>query len=393
MTGGKWTFVRISHKEVSIDEPAAISPWYEIFSLPDSSYPNQMSECDHIRHMHKTKNLSGGFTLTNLLRPEARIDSCISLLCSRLATLSTTQRTIPLYKWLHYLGFDVLGEMTFSESFGFLQEGRDIRHAIRITDELATYVAVMGYLPWVHKFLLGNPIIGLLGLRPNQHILDTAVSVQEARREKWDARLNILEQWNWRYHAVKGKGGMEKREIVGAALANIGAGVGAVNTVMQGLFYFLIRNKEWMEKVREEVDQAHREGRLSWPAVQYREAVGLRVVDACYKETLRLFPTIAFALLPIVPTKTTVSVNFWTLHRNTSIFGADAESYNPASWLTGTPETLRNREKFLMPFGVGYNSCPGQNVAVIEVLKTVVTLLRRFEFDQREPEKKENQWK
>lgn len=247
-----------------------------------------MSECDARRHIEKNKNIMNGYSISSLLRSEQHIDKCIALMCERFEAFADAGKKMAPNKWFVFMSFDVLGEMTFSRAFGFLEKGYDIGGAIKNTADLALYIALMGFLPWVHKILLGNPLIEMLGLQPNQHIFDTTVSSIEARAKNPEIRKDMVEQWSERYHNVKDKGLMEEKEILCGALANIGAGADTVNGAMQAFFYYMIRNPEYMKKVRAEVDEAVAAGKLSYPVAQYAEVQQLPLVQACVSATRTL---------------------------------------------------------------------------------------------------------
>jgi hypothetical protein len=61
--------------------------------------------------------------------------------------------------WLQYFTFDALGEINFSEQLGFLETGTDVGKSIGTIDGLLAYLSVIGQAPWMHKILLGNPLV------------------------------------------------------------------------------------------------------------------------------------------------------------------------------------------------------------------------------------------
>jgi len=97
-------------------------------------------------------------------------------------------------KWFNYLAFDVIGEITFSKAFGFLETGTDVGGSVEKSQILTLYVAVMGYFQTIHNLTLGNPLIGKLGLTPSQHIFDTVRRAVTARKTNPDKRADMLEQ-------------------------------------------------------------------------------------------------------------------------------------------------------------------------------------------------------
>lgn len=48
-------------------------------------------------------------------------------------------------------------------------------------------------------------------------------------------------------------------------------------------------------------------------------------------------------------TQTIVGINTWVAHRDTRVFGQDANSFNPDRWLTAESERLSMMNRYYMP--------------------------------------------
>ena len=70
-----------------------------------------------------------------------------------------------------------------------------------------------------------------------------------------------------------------------------------------------------------------------------------------------------------------VGVNPYVLHYQTSIFGEDAESFNPDRWLR-PDATVMHRHMF--QFRSGTRGCMGKSVALAELHKFIPQSLRAF---------------
>lgn len=58
--------------------------------------------------------------------------------------------------------FDVVGEVTFAQKFGFLEQGGDVDGMMAAIEGMLSYAAICGQVPELHPFLLGNPLFPIL---------------------------------------------------------------------------------------------------------------------------------------------------------------------------------------------------------------------------------------
>jgi cytochrome P450 len=361
--------------------------------MPDKRFVNQMAERDHTSHVRKSKNLSAGYSLTNVIKTEPYIDTALRLLETRLDDLSAQSKPVNFEEWFNFLAFDILGEATFSQSFGFLEAGKDIGDTVANNVYLRLYISILGHFPWAHDYLLANPMIEYFNLTPSMHVFDTCMAAIESRSRNAEARKDMLEQW--KEQLKKHPERMEEKEIVTNAVGNLGAGSDTVSSVLQAFVYHMIRDEEMLGMLWKELDGA----RLK-EVPTYEETQTLPVLQSCIKETYRFHSPVGFGLTRIAPPEgvticgrylspgTILSVNPWAIHRMTSLFGDDASRFNPRRWLD--PERTLKMNSYMIAFGAGYNQCPGRNLAHLEVSKTTAMVMRDYEIKLVDPTK---EWK
>jgi cytochrome P450 len=351
---------------------------------------NQMSQTNCKLHIQKAKNLAAGYSLTNVIKQEPYIDDALQLMESRLDELSSLGKPVKWEEWFNYLAFDILGEATFSQSFGFLDAGKDLGRTVANNVFLRLYMSILGHFPWAHNYLLANPMIEYFNLTPSMHVFDTAMAAIKFRSKNDEVRMDMLEQW--KQQLEKHPERMDEQDILANAVANLGAGSDTVSSVMQAFVYHMIHDAEMLEMLRTELDAARLSG-----VPTYDETRELPVLQACIKEALRFHPAVGFGLPRVAPPEgvtvcgryfkpgTILSVNSWVIHRITSIFGEDAAQFNPRRWLD--PERARKMDSAMIPFGAGYNQCPGRNLAHIGTSKTLSILMRDYEIELVNPSK------
>ena len=82
-----------------------------------------------------------------------------------------------------------------------------------------------------------------------------------------------------------------------------------------------------------------------------------------------------------IPSGSTVGINAWVAHRNTSIYGPDADTWRPERWLEFETEGRGAEvEKYALAFGMGSRTCIGKNISLLEMSKLIPQLVRNFEF-------------
>ncbi|KAI1845677.1 hypothetical protein JX266_008288 [Neoarthrinium moseri] len=382
-------FVRIAPNEVSVSHPEAVKKillaplakgdWYRILAIPDYRFQTPVSTTDPKEKLARSKNFAAGWTLSNILQNEAAFDDVIDL-----------------GRWITFTTFDTIGQAIFSKQFGFLKEGSDIGNSIANGAALNAYATILGFFRWVHVLFLGNPLMTSLQILPMGHLFNTSVQTVSERLENNDSSFDVLAHW---LRALeKNPESMSMRDIYGEATGAIGAGSDTVTCATQSFLYHMLRHPNAWERVRNEIDEARRNGLCQDRVVSFADAQGLPFLQACIKEALRVFAPVPMTLprrapkegLTIggkyFPAGTTLSINPWVIHYSTELWGPDAREFNPDRWFR---DDILEKEKYFIPFGAGYCSCPGQNFGKIEISKLTSTLVRDYNIRQVDPDQ---QW-
>lgn len=93
-------------------------------------------------HANIKRPIANAYSMTTLTEFEPFVDNVISLLFSRLDQLFTmnpepssspysSPPPCPLFDWLQFYAFDVIGKLTCSKDLGFLSSGHDVDNIIR----------------------------------------------------------------------------------------------------------------------------------------------------------------------------------------------------------------------------------------------------------------------
>jgi cytochrome P450 len=96
------------------------TPFYSILITDSSSVFNEIRPEIHRRYK---RLLSGEMSETGLKKFLPRIDGKVRLAIQRMEDENKSRGLTDIAKWLMFLSFDVIGDLTFGESFGNLERG------------------------------------------------------------------------------------------------------------------------------------------------------------------------------------------------------------------------------------------------------------------------------
>lgn len=209
------------------------------------------------------------------------------------------------------------------------------------------------------------------------------------------------------------------------------AGSDTGSCALQSFVYHMTRHPSAWQTARDEVLRICPDT-IADRVVSHADAVKLPYLQACIKEALRIFSPVPMGLPRVAPREgisiggrwfsagTTLSVFPPGLHLSREIWGEDAQEFRPERWLRHDAGML---EGYFIPvsissysfnsvnwrlavalgiglvtstdlvvhmqWGLGYNSCPGQKLARIELSKITATLVRDYDIRPVDPSK---QW-
>lgn len=290
--------MRLSPNEVSIDHPDAPrtilaadlvkGSFYKPFMIPNSNYPNLMGVLDPQAHSAMRMNVAPAYTMANVLRNEAYIDKTIALMEERVDSLSQSKRPIDFALWIQFLTWDIMGEITFSSRFGFLDQARDVGNAISNTFYLGFYVTTVAYMQWLHALLLGNPFLRWMNIHPGNHAYVTCVKSIAARKGHTEPHVDMME--HWLKMQAKFPERMTDKDVFSAVMGNLGGGGDTIGSVLQAFFYLMLKGEaRHRQTLQDEIDAANARGELSH-VVSYAEAQKLPFLQACVCSCIPLFP-------------------------------------------------------------------------------------------------------
>ncbi|CAI6332382.1 unnamed protein product [Periconia digitata] len=378
-------------------DPLQKTDFYPIWGAPQiSSQPDTFTCIDEKEHTRYRKIVAPVYSMANVLKHEDYVAKCTTLFLERMTEMADAGEEVDIGNWFQMYAFDVIGELSFGNMFGFMEKNTDINGWIDALDALMPVLCVAAIAPTYYRpFIMISAILNstvFKALKSFEGIHTASVDVVTKRVKEISAgtadRIDMLQQFS---RIVREKGEQVRftdSEVTLEAYVGLLAGSDTTAVAMRATLYFLMKNPGKLAKCREEID-AHK-ATLSSP-IRYAESIAqLPYTGAAIKEAMRLHPSVGLSMQRHSPlTGVTLSGHFippnWRVGCNpcivqydTAVFGEDAEEFSPERWLE-SEERTRAMEKSLLTFGGGTRVCIGKNISLTELHTLMPEVLRHFD--------------
>jgi cytochrome P450 len=359
---------------------------------PAAKEANLFADLDPYHHASQRRKYASAYSMSSLVRYEPSVNECTSLLAQRFSELAAYGNTINFGHWLQCYAFDVIGLITFANRFGFLDNGQDKDRVFDAIENRSAYSSLVGIFYSLHRFLF--PLLPKTG--SYGYVLNYALKQMEGRRKvlkdpkttDHDGPLDFMTRFLAVHEATPDK--MSKIDLFTISVTNISAGSDTTAITLSALFYYLLKHPSSYQRLQQEIDTAAAAHLIDDP-ITFKQAQALPHLQAVIKEALRLHPATGLGLQRCVPAcgaslggrnfpgGTTVGINAWVAHRNTSVYGLDADKWRPERWQEIDEDGRGGEvEQYFFAFGMGSRTCIGKNISLLEISKLVPQLLRRF---------------
>ncbi|KAH6980629.1 putative P450 monooxygenase [Ilyonectria sp. MPI-CAGE-AT-0026] len=376
------------------------SDFYSVFDVSTShdTVPTIFSIRNERAHSAMKRPVAHAFAVTSLLELEPMADECTRILEEKFDKMQG--KPFDLGVWLQWYAFDIISSITFSNRFDFMSKETDVAGIINAIEGRLLYNSVIGQVPSVHKYLLGNKILAKLAMIiPVVSRLGSGTYIAEFAKMQMDRyssldssktqHRDMLARFKWTRDSQPTA--IADAEVHSHITSNILAGSDTTAISLRSLLYYLCKNLRCMNILLDEIDGADRRDELS-TLITFAEGNRLKHFQACLKEARRMHPAVGFLLERVVPkgdadfgdihlsAGTVVGINPWVLAYDTDIYGQDANDFRPERWLEADSEFYKLMDRSFFAFGSGARTCLGKNISLMEMSKLVPQLLRSYTF-------------
>nr|CAG8633114.1 981_t:CDS:2 [Entrophospora candida] len=295
-----------------------------------------------------------------------------------------------------YMGrvsLDVIGIVGFDSEINSLIESS------RLADSLATLFDNK-YGVAFNLLSIALPILRLLPLKINQDIENASIEIEkitrklvqnkfdELKKGKLDSNdlISVLVKASYGQEIDKNEQ-MSFEEIRNQIMTFLIAGHETTGVMMIWILYYLSKDQEIQDKLREEIvkEFPDKDSELNFDQINSME-----YLNAVCKETLRIVPpaTLVSRIANedvmideyLIPKDTSIYIPIYQIHHLASIWGDDVEKFNPSRWFTEKVKGFSHYKH--LPFSAGPRSCIGNRFALNEAKVVLCILLRNFQFHE-----------
>ncbi|XHG07452.1 hypothetical protein AWENTII_010599 [Aspergillus wentii] len=365
--------VRIAPDELSISDPQAMkiiygtntgftkTDFYTVWKPTFVRHPDHFASLDEKVHSERRKIVNPVYSMSSIVESEEYIDKCVALFLEQLDGFADRKEVLDFSTWARLYAFDVIGELYFSNMFGFMKNQGDVDDYIYSLDTLVPIMALASIMPVYTRplFLYGGALFfpsikrGLKSLAAIDREAGSCVeerlqSERGGKPQRRDILRKLFEIWETSGVASDFEQIDIKAEIYSALLA----GSDTTATALSSTMHYLVKDRRVYAKLTEEIDEETQKGNLSPGNIRYSEATKLQYLCACVKEGMRMNPSVSFTLPRHVPKEGCEMAGFWipggtkvgmnaaVLHFDKGVFGEDAAEYRPERWLEPGAETM-----------------------------------------------------
>ncbi|KAH6660901.1 cytochrome protein [Truncatella angustata] len=319
-------------------------------------------------HRRQRRLLSGEISESGLNKHIPVVESKIRLTIERMREEMQQRHTTDIFHWFLSMATDVIGELSFGESFRMLESGEETQY-MRDLKAVAKSSGVRAAFPFLYRL---SHYIKL-------PLFNAAVQGRQRTTQYADESLQ-------RHHkVVEEQGGEAKPTLFSKLYNNTSVGELTSKELRDNAMSYIIAGSDttantltylvWMVCRHSQIkNELLRELRTVPEGFEYSDIKSLPYLNRIIEESLRLYPAAPSGLPRVVPAGgvqfsghylpagSTVAAQAWSMHRLPNIF-PEPLKFDPSRWESPT----KAMKDAFVPFGGGSRVCLGLHLARMEL--------------------------
>ncbi|OJD32676.1 cytochrome p450 [Diplodia corticola] len=347
---------------------------------------------DREGHSRMRRIFSHAFSDKALRDQEPLVQKYIDMLMQRFSEKAKAGVVVDMVRYYNFTTFDIIGDLTFGESFGCLES--DDYHAL-VAGVFASLKSgnlrkALHYWPYLAKAYLAWDKFTKGGKTQGNVIFHNFVATKVDKRLAAETdRPDIIT-------AVENQ--PESRALTRAELQTnselfLIAGSETTATMLSGTTAALLRHPEMMKKLCDEIRGAFN----SADEITFERVNHLPYLIAVLTEGMRFYPPVPTGFPRktaegggsvsghYVPQDTAVYVSQYAAYHSPQNF-AEPDSFIPERWIGDDPRFANDKKSVLMPFSNGPRNCLGKNLAYAEMRCILAKTLFSYDLELVDPE-------
>ncbi|CAM1500429.1 Fc.00g095910.m01.CDS01 [Cosmosporella sp. VM-42] len=338
---------------------------------------------DHKQHARHRRIMAPAFSDQSLRSQEPVIRKYVDLFMLRMQ--ENAGNPVDLAAWFNFTTFDIIGDLAFGEPFGCLEnsEYHPWIHYLFSRLKMMMYGQIMATMTYLSK---------IVDLLVPQSVKQEAMNHVQFSIDKVNRRRVVQEKDrpDFMTHFLEHtgiKGGLDFSELYANANILVIAGSETSATLLAVAMYYLLSNREYLDKVCKEIRDAFD----SEDAINFAGISKLPYLRAVIDESLRIHSPLPAGFNRFVPKGgaiidgefvhegTMVQVPHWAAYHSESNF-RDPYTFAPQRWLGDERYADDNRDVF-QPFSIGPRNCIGRSLANMETRLILARLMWNFDME------------
>ncbi|KAJ5110639.1 hypothetical protein N7532_001174 [Penicillium argentinense] len=369
--------VRTSPGRVDICDAAAVKEIHKIHTkflkpkfyrdLVPGNIHTMFTTTDPGFHASRRRLLASPISDSSLSHLEPQITSRVLYAIERITEEMESRGAADVFKWWLFMATDIIGELSFGESFRMLEAGTPTQYS-KDLEKISSMQPIRTTFPGLVKLGAYIPIppfstSAAAGKRIGMYAYQ---SIQRYKNHLAANPANPTSTLFTKIFDVE-KSGLSDADIRSEAQGYIVAGSDTTAVTLTYLVYSVCRDPRIRTRLVQELSA------LPEP-VSDRDLRNAPYLNNVITETLRLYSAVPFGMPRAVPAEgaqfngyflpggSTVSTQSYSLHRDPGIF-PEPESFKPERW----ENTTKEMKDVSLPFGGGSRICIGMHLARVEL--------------------------
>ncbi|CAG8775193.1 7157_t:CDS:2 [Cetraspora pellucida] len=296
------------------------------------------------------------------------------------------EKRITITSIISKITLDVIGDVGFNHKFNSTTTESELAKAYKCLNNrnlTPLYMALISLFPFIRKLPIYDHNEYLDSLKIITNVSEKLITDKKTSSVRGTDLLSLLTNANDNLPVDEQ---LTHYELVSQVMTLLIAGHETTSTTLSWALYFLAKNPDIQDHLRKEILDIFPD-RDYHPTFDQIEQ--LKYSECILKEILRIVPPVPLLIRTnvkdemfngyFIPKETPLTIPVYAIQHDPSIWGDDAEHFNPFRWLNPEIKSKIANCNF-MPFGAGPRSCLGMKMAHLEFKAILAVIIRNFEF-------------